>query len=324
MPQIEEVAEGVYQIVLPTPFPVGPVNVYLIKGERLTLVDTGPKTKEAWDELVGALNLIDLSVEDIEQVILTHHHPDHVGNLDYLHKDIDVIGHWRNRPWITQDQEFIVHYERFFTEWLKNQGYSDVHIELFFDQVKKPMIFSCNRDLTSTIQEEDWVRGISEWKVVEVPGHAMSQIMLYREKDGVTIGGDHIIGHISSNPLIEPPYKGEQDRSRSMLQYNDSLRKCLDFDISVVLSGHGRIVRHTHSLIKRRLKRQDERALRILEWLKEKPMTGFEVCKELFPAVYEKQISLTTSEAIGQLDYLEDLMLITINKEDDVWKYSAK
>ena len=30
-------------ISVPTPFPVGPINCYLVQGEELTLVDTGPK-----------------------------------------------------------------------------------------------------------------------------------------------------------------------------------------------------------------------------------------------------------------------------------------
>ena len=69
---------------LPTEWLVGPVNLYLIFGEKLTLVDGGIKYPGAWDVFNEFLNKKDLAVQDIEQVVLTHHHTDHIGMLDYL------------------------------------------------------------------------------------------------------------------------------------------------------------------------------------------------------------------------------------------------
>lgn len=39
--------EDVIAIRVPTPFAVGDVIVYLVKGDALTLIDAGPNTKEA-------------------------------------------------------------------------------------------------------------------------------------------------------------------------------------------------------------------------------------------------------------------------------------
>jgi glyoxylase-like metal-dependent hydrolase (beta-lactamase superfamily II) len=96
--------KGIQRITLPTPFPIGPVNVYLVESESLTLVDAGPKTDEAWESLKQQLRVRGYSPSNIEQVVLTHHHIDHVGLLDFLREngDIRVIGHPRNRPWIRQ------------------------------------------------------------------------------------------------------------------------------------------------------------------------------------------------------------------------------
>lgn len=66
---------GIAQLTIPTPFVVGDVHVYVIKGEKLTLVDTGPKTKEAWLSLEGQLKELGIVPEDIKQIVLTHHHP---------------------------------------------------------------------------------------------------------------------------------------------------------------------------------------------------------------------------------------------------------
>ena len=46
-------AGGIHRLPIPTPFAVGRVNCYLIEDEPLTLVDTGPNSGKALDELTG-------------------------------------------------------------------------------------------------------------------------------------------------------------------------------------------------------------------------------------------------------------------------------
>lgn len=55
---------------------------------------------------VRELQNIGYQPTDIEQVIITHHHPDHVGLLDYLPSTIPVIGHRKAAPWIAKDAAF--------------------------------------------------------------------------------------------------------------------------------------------------------------------------------------------------------------------------
>src|SRR5881227_430207 len=66
-------------IPLPTPFYVGPVNVYLVAEEPVTLIDTGPKTREANEALREGLRKARLRVFDIRRIVLTHAHEDHCG-----------------------------------------------------------------------------------------------------------------------------------------------------------------------------------------------------------------------------------------------------
>jgi glyoxylase-like metal-dependent hydrolase (beta-lactamase superfamily II) len=66
-------------ISLPTPFYVGPVNVYLIAEDPITLIDTGPKTKEANDALHEGLRKARIRISDIRRIVLTHAHEDHCG-----------------------------------------------------------------------------------------------------------------------------------------------------------------------------------------------------------------------------------------------------
>ncbi len=64
---------------LPTPFPVGPVNVHVILRDPVTLVDSGPLTDDAWEALTAGLAAHGLAVADVERILLTHGHHDHYG-----------------------------------------------------------------------------------------------------------------------------------------------------------------------------------------------------------------------------------------------------
>src|ERR1051325_8419306 len=66
-------------ISVPTPFYVGPVNVYLIAEEPVTLIDTGPKTKEAIEALREGLRRAHFRVSDIRRIVLTPAHEDNCG-----------------------------------------------------------------------------------------------------------------------------------------------------------------------------------------------------------------------------------------------------
>src|SRR3954471_16517907 len=87
---------NIIPISLPTPFYVGPVNVYLIQEEPLTLIDTGPKTKEAMEALKDGLRKERVRVTDLKRIVLTHAHEDHCGLAKQLRdeaKDAEVFVH---------------------------------------------------------------------------------------------------------------------------------------------------------------------------------------------------------------------------------------
>lgn len=304
----------IIKFVLPTPFAVGDVNLYLVKEDALTLIDGGVKTEKAWDAFLFQLNEIGIRPGDIDQIVLTHHHPDHVGLLEWLPKDIPVYGHRYVRPWIEKDQDFFsVHddfYKRLFVEFAVEGDFDHL-----LAMMKSALRFSCERPLTYEIEEGDVIPGFENWVVLETPGHAQSHLVFYREKDGTLLAGDHVLATISSNPLLEPPLVSTANRPKPQLQYNDSLRKLLEFDIRIAYTGHGPEVKKLHELIERRLLRQHERALQVAGLLEKKRMTTFQLTKMLFPEVYEKELGLTLSETTAQLDYL--LSIDAINKHVD-------
>lgn len=315
---------NIAKISLPTPFAVGDVNVYLIKGDVLTLVDAGIKTNEAWESFTYQLAQFGYTSDDIEQVVLTHHHPDHVGLLEWLPEDIKIWGHKYCVPYLNRDKTFFQGHDQFYYSLFHEFGIQGEFTSLL-KKWKSPLKLSAQRPLTNVINEGDQIEGLKDWSVLETLGHAQSHLSFYREIDGTIIAGDHVLATISSNPLLEPPLITQDERPKPQLQYNDSLKKLFNYDISIAFTGHGAEVRNIHNLVERRLARQQERAMQVREMITNKMLTTYEICQQLFPAVYQKELGLTLSETTAQLDFLLSIEAIEkVLKDDGIAYFSAK
>lgn len=313
---------SIHKIIIPTDFAVGDVNAYLLKGDALTLIDAGPKTPAAWEALTAGIKAAGVEPEEIEQVVLTHHHPDHSGWVDGFEK-AKLYGHPYNDVWLRRDEAFFAYHDAFYLERLKEEGVPE---ELMFwvKRMKRPLQLMGSRPLDMTINEGDELPGHPGWHVMEALGHAQSHLEFWNEETGVLIGGDNVIAHVSSNPLIEPPLDPSEGRPKSLLQYNASLERLLKLPVKKVYSGHGDEVYNAHELITERLAKQHARAMKVHAMLEEgdHEKTVFELTKELFPYKYKTETGLTLSETIGQIDYLlEDGLLLERLGDDGVYYY---
>ena len=297
-----------HKIIIPTPYAVGDVNAFIIKGDALSLVDAGPKTPEAYEALKYGLKEAGYTFKDIEQVILTHHHPDHAGWIDAF-DNAKVLGHTYNNVWLKRDEAFFKYHDQFYLDRLIEEGVPEQYLG-WVKKMKRSVDLMGERPIDQLIAEGDTLPGHHGWTVLETLGHAQSHVVLWNEKSREMFGGDLVLEKVSSNPLIEPPLDPADGRPRSLLQYNHSLKRILDLPVEVIYSGHGEEVRNIHPLIEGRLERQHERAMKVFSMMDAGPRTIFELTRELFPKVYEKELGLTLSETIGQTDYLVENGLI--------------
>lgn len=304
----------IHKIVIPTPFAVGDVNAYLVKGEALTLIDAGPKTEEALTALTVGIKETGYNLEDIEQVVLTHHHPDHAGWTDAFDQ-ATIIGHKYNQVWMTRDEKFLQYHDHFYLQCLKEEGVPEEYFR-WIEKMRRPLNLLGNRPLDSFLYDGDMLPGHPDFQVLETLGHAQSHLAFWSESSKVLIGGDLILEKISSNPLIEPPTDANEERPKSMLQYNASLKKIQQLPIEKVFSGHGNEVYNIQELVTTRLEKQKERAFKVLDMMRDGEKTIFQLTQQLFPKVYEKELGLTLSETIGQIDYLVDEKLITSKRNE--------
>lgn len=315
---------AIQRIELPTLYQVGSVNAYLLEGRRPTLVDCGiglPESNTLLQDTLRELGYGDASDKQVVQIILTHHHPDHAGGLTFLlnpdngfidavagvgtETSIPLIGHAENNRWLNpapQDHPAQrVFWRRFFQQCGLPASMGEQLITQY-QQLDAPLPY---RSLDRTVTTGDSVMaGDDEWIVLHTPGHAGSQICLYRQRDGTLISGDHLLPTISSNAFVEPPPAGSTERSPALLQYRIALRALLELPISQVFPGHGPDFDNAHDLVQRRLTSQQTRATTLLELIGQGVATTLALSRALFPRLDDNALFLGLSEVIGHLDLL--------------------
>ena len=118
------------------------------------------------------------------------------------------------------------------------------------------------------------------------------------------MAADHLLKHISSNPLITRPRDGSGQRPQSLVTYLQSLRATREMDVQLVLPGHGDPISDHRSLIDERFALHDRRAAKIQRLLAERPRSAHEIAQSLWGNVAVTQAYLTLSEVLGHVDML--------------------
>ncbi|QFK72038.1 MBL fold metallo-hydrolase [Pradoshia sp. D12] len=309
------------KIIIPTPFAVGDVNTYLLKGDALTLVDAGIKTQEAKEALERQLKELGYRLSDIEQVILTHHHSDHCGLIDVFQED-PLYGHEDNQRYLKRDPAFMKEQKDYFTSMAKQFGVPP-QLMKYANDVESLYTYSGSKPLTHFLKEGDWIPGHPGWRAMETFGHSQGHLSFYHEESGTLIGGDLLLGKISPNPILEVPKRAEQERLKPQLQLNDSLRRLQNERLTIVYPGHGKDITEPYQLIEKRLKNQHERAFHVKSLIGEDRRNVLELAIQLFPKAVKRDPALALFETLGQLDYLDSLHEIESEMVDGVvWYYN--
>ncbi|PSL43591.1 glyoxylase-like metal-dependent hydrolase (beta-lactamase superfamily II) [Salsuginibacillus halophilus] len=323
--QQTKATDMVHQITIPTPFPVGPVHVWFIEGYSLTLVDTGPATPEAERVLKEELQALGYQLQDIDTVVLTHHHPDHCGLAHLFQDTAEIAAHPKAAPWVEKETDFIEHMRQFFRRFYHAHALPAQLVEAVTREQEYLLNMTPSVTVDQFLVHGSKLTSSPEWQVIETPGHAQNHISLYRADDGGFIGGDHLLLDTSSNAIIEPPHLPEETRPKTLLEYRSSLKACAALNISMVYPGHGPVFYDAAKLIEQRLIEQEERGKELVRRLQTYgEQSAFELCEALFPNVHKKQPALTMSEIVGHLDMLEAAGEIgRVQRDDEMIRYKV-
>jgi glyoxylase-like metal-dependent hydrolase (beta-lactamase superfamily II) len=302
----------IHRLPIPTPFAVGRVNCYLIEDEPLTLVDVGPNSGKALDELETALREHGRRVEDLERIMLTHQHTDHVGLVGILARRsrAEVVALDLLAPVV---EEFGVHAERDdeLAEALMLRHGIPRDVVTALRQLSRAFRgWGGSAPVDRRLADGEELRFTERTLVAHHrPGHSPSDTVFWDAERRVLLGGDHLIKHISSNPLIQRPLGGKSGepgdgRPRALLNYLRSLGETRAMPVDVVLPGHGDEITDHAALIGERLELHERRARRIAALIAERPRSGYEIAQALWGNVAVTQAYLTLSEVLGHVDLL--------------------
>jgi glyoxylase-like metal-dependent hydrolase (beta-lactamase superfamily II) len=304
-------APGIHVLPVPTPFAVGRVNCYLIEDDPLTLVDAGPNSGTSLTVLEAALGAHGRKVEDLERIVLTHQHIDHIGLAQILadRSGAEVCALDALAPWLARYGSEIDADDGFAEAVMRRNGIPHEIAIALRAVTAQFRAWGSSVRVTRPLADGDVLEFADRsWRVHHRPGHSPSDTVFHDESSGVLLGGDHLIKHISSNPLISRPLDGGEpaERPKALITYMSSMRATRELDVRIVYAGHGEPVEDHRTLIDERFAGHERRASKIAGILADGPKSGFEIAQEMWGNVAVTQAYLTLSEVLGHVDLLLD------------------
>ena len=299
-----EVAPGIHWLSMPLPFALNHINLWIVSDDDgWTIVDTGignDQTRSLWEQLLERF-------KPIRRVVLTHYHPDHAGNAEWLCTRFGI------ELWTTQGEYLTAHAVR-----ASAAGYTtDAVLKVFqrngLDAAKHAAMSGRGNRYAQLVPgfphayrriiDGDVVKiGSHEWRAIVGHGHAPEHLSLYCEGLNVLIAGDMLLSTISTNVSvwsIDP----EGDPLRLFL---DSIARYRELPADVlVLPSHGKPFRGAHERVAQLEKHHQERFAELKQELKK----GQKSAGELLPVLFRRpldahQTFFAMGEAIAHLHYL--------------------
>lgn len=314
-----------HSIVIPTPFPVGPVNVYLLDGLAPTLVDAGPNTDEAMAALQAGLAVHGYTLAEVRHLVITHAHPDHYGLAARIVAESGalVYSHQYNLALLAGDRAEAGQRRAYYAQILQQAGVPLSVLAGMRGGFSAAAHYSQAVAVDVALNDKDVLTlGGAPWQVLHTPGHARGHICLYHRRSGRLLSGDHLLRDISSNPVLEPPLPGETERPRSLAQYLHSLERVAALEVAIALPGHGAPITNHRGVITQRVRFHRQRVEEIATILGEGPQTAFQIATALFSDLWGIQVFLAVSEVIGHLDILEEEGRIVSQQGEALVRYA--
>jgi glyoxylase-like metal-dependent hydrolase (beta-lactamase superfamily II) len=321
------VTDGIHRIQVPTPFAVGRVNVYLIEDEPLTLVDAGPNSATSFNELTNGLAALGRSLEDIELVILTHQHIDHLGLVSLVaeRSGADVAAIDVAVPFVENYSEEAQKDDEFARSVMLRNGIPPDVVSALSAVSQAFRAWGARADVTRVLHHGDELALRDRTlHVHHRPGHSPTDTIFHDRERRVLLSADHLLGHISSNPLITRPPGESTERPQALVTYLRSLEQTREMDVELVLPGHGEPITDHRALIDERFALHRRRAEKIHRLIAAGPRTAYEIAQELWGNIAVTQAYLTLSEVLGHVDLLANDGLVEARERNGITLFHGR
>lgn len=296
-------------------------NFYVVEHRgHLFLVDAGIDDDTAWEALQEVLKENGFALTDLEAILLTHHHFDHVGLVNRIIEahPIPVYAHEQSVVRLKRDPAHLERRIQFFNDLYYKMGCGSQRVA---EEIERLQIYVDMNEMQIVDTDIDLLREGDEifgFDVLEVIGHSLDHLAFYHEGSKQMLVGDHMIQHMSSNALIDLDHRGK--RPYSLVYYEKSLQRLFDIPIDVAYSGHGEIIREPYELLHEKLGRIRDRGQLILQMLS-KRQTPASIAQQVYKDRYDSLFPLVMSEIIGHIDRLHHQGRVKCIVEDGIHYY---
>jgi glyoxylase-like metal-dependent hydrolase (beta-lactamase superfamily II) len=288
------------------------VNCYLLAGDRgWTIVDTGlntPSAQEVWHEAFAELGI---SKADIQQVVLTHVHPDHYGMAGWLQTYARVNGVAPQVPVYLSPIE-ARQVRRFWgananwrdplVEHWQQHGVPDALAATLADSTydTRQRIFPQPSELTLIEPGTEIKMGNRTFEALHMPGHSDGQLIYYDAADQLLLCGDQVLTKITPNIGLWP--MGDRDPLGS---YLDAIQRMSKLDVRLALPGHRDLIHDLRGRIAE-LERHHADRLALTLTAVSCLASAFEVSHALFdfPGLSAHEMRFAIAETLAHLEYL--------------------
>ncbi|MHB8781030.1 MAG: MBL fold metallo-hydrolase [Candidatus Geothermincolia bacterium] len=319
---------GVFRIRIDLPLGPPTMNVYLIEGEPLTLIDTGPVLDGVEATLFASLEKLGHPASELKRIIVTHTHPDHRGLAARL-REVSGAAVMCHRLAEAQMRDYRGSQEK--TRQLIGEMAPLLGVpgEIFpADRAKNDpwMTAAESVDVDRLLDERDVCESDRyPLRVIYTPGHAYDHIVLWQQEAGVIFAGDHVLDKITPNPDLYPPEMSP--RTSGLPDYLVSLEFVRELGATRAFPGHGEPIEDLPRRIDEIYRHHVERIQHILEMLQRGETTVLLLTLEFLTSIAAEpspiNIFLGMREVYGHLVLLEQQGLAAREVRDGAWYFRA-
>ncbi|HLG13782.1 MAG TPA: MBL fold metallo-hydrolase [Blastocatellia bacterium] len=310
----------IHRISVPTPFYVGPVNVYVVQEDPLTLIDAGPRTDEAIQALRSGLNRLGHRLADIKRVIVSHAHADHYGLARLVREEsgASVLIHAWDAPAVSASSDYAA-----YRELLTAAGVPREAIDRMEAGYRKFLGFAFPLDEVEPLEDEAEILFEHEsLRVVHTPGHTPGSICLMRMSNRLIFASDTVLKNITPNPVLSPDPLDGKRRFQSLGEYLVSLARLRSLAPTVLKGGHGDDVTDYDEHFMRLYRFTQRRQTKLLSLMPRNGATAWHAASLLFPDATGYHRFLALSETVAHLDYAvaENKLMIERRGAEDTYR----
>lgn len=311
----------VHKLVIPTPFYVGPVNVYLLDDDPPTLLDVGPNTPEAWEALNLELKRVGRELGDIRRVVISHSHADHFGLAHRVQQATGAriyIHDW-DAPGLMGDPDYACH-----RVLLERAGVpADIIAEFQKDDSWINEFRGEKLDVVTLKNDEELLFRHSAVRVVHTPGHTPGSICLMRESSRHLLAADTLLRHITPNPMLNSHPEHAESRFSSLGNYLESAERLRELNPTLVQTGHGEDIHDIHEHCRAVRGHSERRQEKVLDFVtRGRAVTAWDLAQSLFPHVRRIHRFLAVSEAQAHLDFARNQGKLKVETKGAAEMYS--